>query len=185
MKNALIVIDVQRHFLKNNLGFVQKVKTLCREYKKVYQIFDSIDSDKPDFIFPNQVQSIEKQYGFDLDDSNVEDYLSGSELEKYRNRHDDSFHTDDGRMIIQTSGVHPYFLLEDDLLKLCKSFSGKDVDLAGGAANECLEDINAALVACHARPKIILSYAFGDTSDGDESDELNLDESIKRVLRKP
>jgi len=83
MKNALIVIDVQRHFLKNNLGFVQKVKTLCREYKKVYQIFDSIDSDKPDFIFPNQVQSIEKQYGFDLDDSNVEDYLSGSELKAF------------------------------------------------------------------------------------------------------
>lgn len=185
MKNALIVIDVQRHFLKNNLGFVQKVKNLCRDYKKVYQIFDSIDSDKPDFIFPNQVQSIEKQYGFDLDDSNVEDYLSGAELKKYRNGHGDSFHTNDGRMIVQTSGVHPYFLLEGDLLKLCKFFSGKDVDLAGGAANECLEDINAALVACHAHPKIVLSYAFGDTSDGDESDELNLDESIKRVLWKP
>jgi hypothetical protein len=158
----LIIVDVQRDLLRKHADFVRKVWDLAKGYSKVVQIWDSNFSG-PDFTFPNQVKLIEKQYGFDAYDNNLELYLSPEDAKSLLSGERESYMTKDGRMLV-SGNQHPWFLADTDLVEFCQGLNGASVDVAGGAEEECLDDVLSVLRECGVKYNVVMKYNAHDQS---------------------
>ena len=150
----LIIVDVQDAFLKffGEL-YIEKLDEYCEEFKRVYQIWDNTESDKPDYIFKNQMKTYEKTYGGELNINDVEHYFTepmwDAVKQKLENIPDsgDLFETKYNDYWIYVGGKHLWFFCSKELstfFKLLKKQERKII-LVGGAQYECLEDIYVAL----------------------------------------
>ena len=74
MKEVLIVVDVQVHFKSVTDEYVDGIFELCKTFDEVYQIWDAVDVNTPDFKFPNQKDVIRKEYGGILEEDDIDHY---------------------------------------------------------------------------------------------------------------
>ena len=159
----LLIVDVQKDFTKFfPPNYLNNINNLCKQMSKVYQIWDSNDANKPDYKFPNQVLSVDKKYGSDLD-KNILTPKSLKELNKdfkdnffYDSEYNPKiYHTNDGGFYIyigmgNDGPGHQWFLVTPKLVNffntLKKDLNGNILYLAGGAERECLYDVEITLI---------------------------------------
>jgi hypothetical protein len=167
VESILVIVDVQKSFRRFfSEMYLNELKKYCKNFQKVYQIFDNhVDGKKVDkdylydetpevpihddlYYFPNQTDLIEKRYNYKVDadfykkilDKQVYDEISrkedNSELQK-----GDIFPTKEGTIITYINNNHVWFHCPKKLYELLTSLKGKEVTIVGGADSECLEDV--------------------------------------------
>jgi len=161
-KNAgidIVIVDVQETF-KKFFGdeYIEKLNEYCEDYKRVFQIWDSTKVDKPDYTFPNQVQTYVKKYGGSLKIEDVEQTFTEPMWQVVKDKLEaiptagDLFETKYGESWVyigaktdnlESNIGHDWFLCSKELMSLFKSFKQQErqIILCGGAAKECLFDI--------------------------------------------
>jgi len=159
-QSVLIIVDVQKPFstyFPDN--YVEKLKKLASKIDSVYQIWDSNNEGVKDYEFPNEVLSIEKQFGGKpeielLTPNSKEDFMKDNQAQYFFNEHGNgnAYNMTDGRILIyvgmggQGPG-HEWFIIPKDVVSLFKELKNSPamIFLAGGADFECLYDIEVAL----------------------------------------
>lgn len=166
----LVIVDVQEQF-KEYFGerYLLELKEYCKDYKRVFQIWDSNDNiQKPDYVFPNQTSTYEKQYGKELSDHNAELYFTQVQWpeiqKKLENVPDegDMFETINGEAWVYIENDHKWFLCPKELCTLFKDFvrQQRQIILVGGAENECLQDIYVTMLAMGVNVKYEQKYVY-------------------------
>lgn len=174
----LVIVDVQEPFRKwwEKLGmddYVESLMEYAKQFNYVYQIWDSIDASKPDFEFPNEVKTIEKNYGGEPDWDELDDQLDLSEVERIKkDRKNEDFYDSDylgnsydlrtGGKLFYIGGDHDWFFTSDELVDLFEELSrvsGKIV-LVGGADNECLTDVERAMEIMGVKFEVNHDYVY-------------------------
>lgn len=157
-KNAgtdLVIVDVQKSFEKFfGLKYLDELEEYCEEFQRVFQIYDVHDADEPDFLFSNQVKTLQKKYGGKLELANVEQYFPQSMWDDVKYKLDnipdegDIFDTLYGDMWVyigrgRHNRGHEWFLCSKELKMLFNNFKtqNRTIILVGGAKDECLTDI--------------------------------------------
>lgn len=165
----LIIVDVQESFSKFITDeYVRALYDYCKLFDRVYQVWDSIDQDKPTYNFPRQAYTVEKQYGFDLDTNNLSDYFMPHVATRILRLLDDgfqqgdSFETKYGDLLVHVGAAHEWFLVPQELKELFRKMkvSGRPVYMAGGADNECLTDVFVAAKACGVNIYLSREYVY-------------------------
>jgi mRNA-degrading endonuclease HigB of HigAB toxin-antitoxin module len=152
----LLIVDVQKEFgdyIPDNM--VKELFEYCKEFKEVYQIWDSHDAVAPTFKFPNQKGSINKKFGKKFLEKDVQ-----NKLEKLKNDsiEGQQIQIDSDDIFVRVKNNHDWFFINDDLLKLFNQLKGKTIILVGGADFECLNDI---FVACKSMGiKSLLNHKY-------------------------
>lgn len=165
--NTLIIIDVQKSFNKfftNN--YLKELNKYASTFKNVYQIWDNhvegknvdkdyLYDDTPDepnnndlYTFPNQVESIEKRYNYDVNvdfykkilDKNTYNTIKQKE-EKNLLKRGDIFLTNEGTAIVYIGNNHQWFHVPMKLYELFVKLKGKEVVMVGGSDQECFLDV--------------------------------------------
>jgi hypothetical protein len=163
----LFVVDVQKSF-KDFFSemYLHELKNYCREFNRVYQIFDNhvdgknvdkdyLYDDDPEilihddlYFFPNQVEIIEKRYNYDVDVDfykNILDKEVYNEIkEKEKNKtikKGDLFKTKEETAIVYIGNNHKWFHVPKKLYEVFNNYKNKEVIITGGADSECLEDL--------------------------------------------
>lgn len=155
--NCLVIVDVQEPFkkwwIKNGKpNLVEDINKYCQEFAHVYQIWDCHDEAQPSYTFPNQVLTLKKYYGKILNDTDIEQYFEGEDLEKVRNMfrtkifNKELFKTKDDTYsyILYVGGSHKWFFASKELVDTLQSLEG-NITVIGGAERECLEDVEVLL----------------------------------------
>jgi hypothetical protein len=135
----LLIVDVQKEFeefIPNNM--VDELFEYCKEFKTVYQIWDSNKAKKPTYIFPNQKESIIKKYGQSFLPADIK-----LKLKKELIKPEGTIITIDGydSHFVRVDNNHKWFSVTSDLLDLFNILKGNKIILCGGADQECLKDI--------------------------------------------
>lgn len=172
-ESILIIVDVQKSFSKFFTdNYLKELNNYCRKFSKVYQVFDNhVDGNYVDkdylydddhevkdhddlYDFPNQVESIEKRYNYNV---NVDFYKKILSTETYKLvkskeknnqlKRGDYFKTTEGTIIVYIGNNHRWHHLPKQLYDLFLTLKGKDVVMVGGAQNECLLDISVSAKA--------------------------------------
>lgn len=157
-RRTLLIVDVQEPFAKwweknDKPDFVDDLVEYCNEFDQVYQIWDSIDASKPSYEFPNQVQSVEKQYGGEVDRVDAIRYFDRDTAKKVEGamsgetRSEDIFYTESGDALVHVNGSHEWMWLSEEMIELFNRLrsTGGQITLVGGAEGECLYDIEVCL----------------------------------------
>jgi hypothetical protein len=153
---VLIIVDIQKEFgdyIPDNM--VKDLFEYCKEFKDVYQIWDSHDTAAPTFKFPNQKLSIKKKFGKKFLEKNIQE-----KLEKLKNSsiEGQKIQIDSDDIFVRVKNNHDWFFINDELLKLFNQLKGKKIIMTGGADFECLSDI---FVACKSMGvKAILNHKY-------------------------
>ena len=152
----LLIVDVQENFSKffNDI-YLEELNKYCKKFKRVFQIYDTIDSDKPSYIFPNQVAIYDKMYGGELLIDDVEYYFTEPMWDEVKQKLEDVpdvgdlFETIYNDYWVYIGGQHEWFNCSEELAKLFKNFKqqNRKIILVGGADNECLTDIYETMLA--------------------------------------
>lgn len=140
----LVIVDVQDEF-KEFIQFdlVSELTKYAKEFDKVYQVWDSHESNKPSHKFPNQVKAVEKLFGKNHFSDKVKDFIKQAQ---------DS--TEEGNLfklsdnngyIVRVDNNHDWFYINPDVYNMIQELKGHNVTLVGGANGECLEDIKVAI----------------------------------------
>jgi hypothetical protein len=125
MEEILVIVDIQKEFSSGfPYNYLKNVFNLCKTYNKVYQIYDITGTDFPSYKFPNQVDTIKKQFGGELLFEDIEFYKwdkkTKEQLKQYFKfnsfQQGDLFQTINGIIFLYVGGYHPWFIFEDDLL---------------------------------------------------------------------
>lgn len=172
MKDVLIVVDVQVHFKSVSDEYVDGIFELCEQFDEVYQIWDAVDVNTPDFKFPNEVDRIRKEYGGELTDDQINDY-DFSEKDKYRLEEGFNDGFDSGELFVAgkepkrlwflyVGGIHHWFIFEEKLFALFEKLKkeGKRAILCGGAEEECLEDIRVLAMAVNLKAEVLGTHTY-------------------------
>lgn len=175
--NILFVVDVQSEFEKFiPKNFVSKLNKYCKEFKQVYQIWDSNKSKKPTYEFPNQVKAIEKQFGvkkyykkleggFEEWAHQIFDEETATKilrmLKKKTIKEGEKFKLKDkDEYLVYIENEHNWFYVNSDLYRTFKKLKNKSIVIVGGADNECLEDIYIASKAFGIYPIYNHEYVY-------------------------
>jgi hypothetical protein len=146
--------------------YLNELKKYCNNFTDVYQIFDNhVHGKNPDkdylydhnpgvpdhndiYNFPNQKDIIEKRYNYDVDVEfykkilSKEVYSKISKMEEKKQlKRGDMFPTKEGTVIVYIGNNHVWFHCPKKLYDLLESLKGKNVEIVGGASEECLLDI--------------------------------------------
>ena len=167
VESILVIVDVQKSFRRFfSEMYLNELKKYCKNFQKVYQIFDNhVDGKQVDkdylydetpeipihddlYYFPNQTDLIEKRYNYKVDadfykkilDKEVYQEISEKE-DKKELRKGDIFPTKEGTIITYIGNNHVWFHCPKKLYDLLTSLKGKEVIIVGGADSECLEDV--------------------------------------------
>lgn len=166
----LIVVDVQDEFddfFEDK--FVERLFDYSRQFQRVFQVWDSHDAERSSYEFPNQVRSVSKLYGFDIDTVDFDDYVMPDVAAKLRSdiqnnalKKGTAYMEKRGGAIIYVGGGHKWFHCPAPLAAILKSLgkSRRKVYLAGGAFGECLEDIYQAAIAFGCVAEISKDYTY-------------------------
>jgi hypothetical protein len=141
---VLVVVDVQKEFEKFiPQGYVDKLNEYCKEFKEVYQIWDSHKAQKPTWKFNNEVKAITKKYGTTYDsllksicDKLENKYPSAKEGDKFTSKEIDG-------IITRIKNKHKWF------------HAGE-----GGATGECTSDIIATAESLGVKCVINYDYTY-------------------------
>ena len=156
--------------------FVSKLKKYCKEFKKVYQVWDSNKTKKPSYKFPNQVAKIQKQFGVkkyykDLE-GGIEEWFNSifdktsatkmvKALKKKEIKEGDKFKLKDkDEYLVYIDNNHNWFYVNSDMYKTFKELKGKTIVIVGGADNECLEDVYISVKAFGLKPIYNHKYIY-------------------------
>jgi nicotinamidase-related amidase len=158
---VLVVVDVQKEFEKFiPQGYVDKLNEYCKEFKEVYQIWDSHKAQKPTWKFNNEVKAITKKYGTTYDsllksicDKLENKYPSAKEGDKFTSKEIDG-------IITRIKNKHKWFHAGEELVNLFKSLKGRTVIVAGGATGECTSDIIATAESLGVKCVINYDYTY-------------------------
>ena len=161
----LIIVDVQKSFKKFfNDKYLSELNKYCKEFNKVYQIWDNHSEDKkPDIDFQyeerpdienkddlykwnNQTDIIEKRYNYDVDVDFYKKILDQNTFNNIKSKENnlkqgDSFKTTEGTIIVFIGNNHKWFHCPKKLYDLFLTLKGREVVMVGGADDECLEDL--------------------------------------------
>lgn len=172
-KDILIVVDVQKSFKEFfTENYVDELKKYCNGFSKVYQIWDNhhlgknVDKDylydeDPDegpdddlYDFPNQTDSIEKRYNYDVDADFYKKVLTSETYKELIAKEEanelkkgDFFTTNEGTIIVFINNRHRWFHCPKKLYELFIEISDaqideeKEVTIVGGADSECILDV--------------------------------------------
>lgn len=156
----LIIVDVQEPFSKYFPdNYIEKLSNLSSKMDKVYQIWDSNDGSVKDYEFPNETESLEKQFGAKPDINLIEPEYQKQFTEDSNNNNffneegaTNGYPMTDGRVLIyvgmggQGPG-HEWFFIPSKVKDLFKDlqYTSDMIYLVGGANQECLYDIEIAL----------------------------------------
>lgn len=190
VESILVIVDVQKSFRRFfSEMYLNELKKYCKNFQKVYQIFDNhVDGKKVDkdylyddtpeihihddlYHFPNQKDLIEKRYNYDVDanfykkilDERVYQEISDKE-EQGQLKKGDIFPTKEGTYIVYVGNNHKWHHLSKRLYELLCSLKGKNVTIVGGADGECLEDIYTAAVSIGVKIKRDWKFIYTSTS---------------------
>lgn len=172
MKDVLIVVDVQVHFRSVSDEYVDGIFELCEQFDEVYQIWDAVDVNTPDFKFPNEADRIRKEYGGELLEEDIDDYpFSEKDKERLKEGFNDGFNS--GELFVSgqepkrtwflyVGGIHPWFIFEEKLFALFEKLKseGKRAILCGGAEEECLEDIRVLAMSMDLETEILGTHVY-------------------------
>lgn len=186
----LIIVDVQKSFKKFfSEMYLNELNKYCKNFNKVYQIFDNhvdgknVDKDylydeNPDipvngdlYIFPNQVDIIEKRYRYDVDIDFFKEKMSKEQYNKIKYLQDskklkigDHFRINNGIILVFIGNKHNWFECPVKLYNLLSDLSGKEVTIIGGADGECLQDIFVTAESLGVKIKRNWKYIYTATS---------------------
>jgi hypothetical protein len=172
--DVLIVVDVQVHFKSVTDKYVDGIFELCEQFDEVYQIWDAVDVNTPDFKFPNEVDRIRKEYGGELLEEDI-DHYDFSEKDKARliEGFNDGF--DSGELFVAgtepkrqwflyigANANHPWFIFEEKLFALFEKLKKEEkrTILCGGARMECLYDIEVLAEAMELDATILGTHTY-------------------------
>ena len=178
--DILFIIDVQSEFKKwIPKNFVYKLKKYCKEFKNVYQIWDSNKTKKTTYKFPNQIMTLEKQFGVKkyykkleggfnewiktIFDENVADnilkLLKRKEIiegQKFKLKNKEEY-------LVYIDNEHSWFFINSNLTKTFKSLKNKTIVIVGGAGDECLRDIYISCKSFGCNPIYNHEYIYDVT----------------------
>lgn len=167
VESILVIVDVQKSFRQFfSEMYLNELKKYCKNFQKVYQIFDNhvdgknVDKDylyvdTPEitihddlYHFPNQKDLIEKRYNYDVDADFYKKILDKEVYQEISNKEDkkelkkgDIFPTKEGTIITYIGNNHVWFHCPKKLYELFKTNVDKLIYIVGGSDSECLEDI--------------------------------------------
>lgn len=185
-QEVLFVIDVQKSFSKFfNDKYLKELSKYCSNFKSVYQIWDNhhegsqVDKDylydiEPEdtqsddlYIFPNQIDMIEKRYNYDVD---VEFYKNILDEETYNKmirlekenklKVGDKFKTKYNTYVVYINNNHVWFHCGKKLVELFKDLKDKEVIFVGGAIDECVKDVVVAAKSFGVNAKLNRRYSY-------------------------
>lgn len=165
----LVIVDVQEQYKQYfSERYVVELQKYCEDFKRVFQIWDSKDTDKTDYVFPNQVATYEKQYGKELRLDNVEQFFTQAMWHEIKKKLElvpdegDMFETINGEAWVYIENKHKWFLCPKDMCKLFKDFvrQQRQIILVGGAANECLQDIIVTMKAFGVKVSYDMKFVY-------------------------
>lgn len=183
----LIIVDIQKSFKKFfNDNYVNSVQQYCKQFSNVYQIwdnhvdknvdkdylYDKNEEDKDDhhdlYDFPNQVDTIEKRYNYDVDADFYKKILSNKTYKLIKSKEGnlkrgESFYTNEGTIIVYIGNNHQWYHVPKKLFELFKTLKGKEVTIVGGSNSECLEDIYIAGISLGVNIKKNMEYIYSAT----------------------
>lgn len=152
----LLIVDVQENFNKYFTDdYLLFLKKYCKNFNRVFQVFDNIDIDVPSYTFPNQVAIYDKQYGGELLIDDVEYYFSEPMWNEVNQKLEeipdvgDIFETKYNDYWVYIGGQHKWFFCNNKLATLFKTFKNQNrkIILVGGANGECLHDIYITMLS--------------------------------------
>ena len=169
----LIVVDVQKSFKKYFTDkYLNELNKYCDGFDEVYQIWDNhsegtdVDKDylydsNPNvelnddlYVFPNQIDLIEKRYRYDVDVDFYKKILDEKTFKDMKQKEDngllkrgDIFSTNQGNILVYIGNNHVWFDCPKKLYNLFSKLKGKDVIIVGGSKDECLLDVEACAIA--------------------------------------
>ena len=182
----LFVVDVQNEFSRFiPKNFVTKLNKYCKEFKQVYQIWDSNKTKSPTYKFPNQVIKLEKQFGVkkyyqDLKGgieewfNEIFDEVSATKmvkaLKKKNIKEGDKFKLKDkDEYLVYIDNNHNWFYVNSDLYNTFKKLKNKTIVIVGGAGDECIRDLYISSKAFGVRPIYNHEYIYDATSSNQVS----------------
>lgn len=184
----LIIVDVQKEFDKYfNNNYLNELNKYTNNFTRVFQIIDTIDTDKNSYIFNNQTKVYHKEYGGELSEDMVEDYFLPNEVEDIKERllnvnTGDLFKTMYNEYFVyiggQYMGGHEWFYCSNELAEFFnKLYTDKrQIILVGGAENECLYSIYIIMKAFNIDVEINkeFTYNVNGCKFEDTDEELNI-----------
>lgn len=168
MGKVLIIVDVQKEFdeyIQHDL--VDSLSKYAEKFDRVFQIWDTHDSNGPTHSFPRQLDSIPKKFGNKHFSDEVKGYIKQIEDSSEEGR---TFKLSDGEgYIVRVDNNHDWFYVNPEIIDLIKNIKGDKVILAGGADGECLEDVYQAFLAFGLKAHINKKYTYSAKTSDDDS----------------
>lgn len=167
--DILIIVDVQKEFEKFiPEGFVEKLFEHCLNFKEVYQIWDINKTDEVSYTFPNQIASYKKRYGISFSDKLKN--IGNEILKKFPNIKEGEIlkFKDSKSVVVRVKNNHKWFYVNEDLVDFFKKLKGKEVELVGGAENECLQDVFEALESFGVKPYYNYKFIYSAKNSNKE-----------------
>lgn len=166
-KSVLLIVDVQKSFREYFTEiFLHKLKEYCKEFDRVYYIFDNhVDGKNPDkdylydddvqvdshpdlYDFPNVTEIIEKRYTYDVDTEFFKDILSPKKYNHIQNleknkklKVGDIFTTTEDTILVYIGNNHKWFHCPKKLYNILARNKNNRIYIVGGSDSECLEDV--------------------------------------------
>lgn len=185
-ESILLIIDVQKSFSKFfTKNYVKALKKYCKEFDKVYQIYDNhvegknpekdyLYDDNPDspvngdmFTFPNQVEIIEKRYRYDVEIDFFKSELDSEVYKEIKKREEkeeikvgEYFETKNGTLLVFINNNHNWFECPKKLYKLLLNWKDKEIVMVGGADRECFTDVEITAKALGVKVKRNDNYIY-------------------------
>jgi hypothetical protein len=138
----LVIVDVQEDFKKYfNDKYLEELNKYCYQFGRVFNIWDSINSEDH-YVFPSQAQQFEKQYGGELQESDIDYYFAPHIVDEVKSEwktKKSGWHkeTTSGDCWLYVNGSHEWFYINKDMLNWVKGLAktNREVTLVGGAGN--------------------------------------------------
>jgi len=170
---TLIIVDIQKNF--SNFfddKYLNQVENIINQgWNNIITIVDDIDGkpEIPDFIYEASNEIIPKQYG-GWEQMMFDEYIESGEMEiieenevyKYKNN------------LIIKGNIHEYFEIPKDMELVFKEL--QEATIIGGGDQECLDDIENALIYLNVKVKRNSSGIYGAYSKSKNNywiDEIN------------
>jgi len=183
--DILFVVDVQSEFEKFiPKNFVSKLNKYCKEFKQVYQIWDSNKSKKPTYKFPNQVAKLEKQFGvkkyYKKLEGGIEEWFNMifdeksatkiiDALKKNEIKEGDKFKLKDkDEYLVYIDNEHNWFYVNSNLYNAFKKLKNKSIVIVGGAGDECIRDVYISSKAFGIYPIYNHEYIYDATTSSNQ-----------------
>ncbi|MCB1712859.1 MAG: hypothetical protein KDH96_10380 [Candidatus Riesia sp.] len=169
----LVIVDVQDVFDKFIPdGLEEKIASYCKEFDKVYQIWDSNKTNKRTYDFPNQVRIVRKNYGTKFSNDLVK--ITNKLEQEYPNAQEgDTFRVGNNNFVVRIHNNHNWFYLNDDLVNLYNELKGKKVIVIGGADEECIEDVYISMKSYGIFPIYNHDYIYSAKTSNKQKASLN------------